>query len=39
MRMHMHSKSGIVNSLFPDRNRLVVKKVFPFATLTSNDSG
>jgi hypothetical protein len=26
--MRMHSKSGIVNGLFPDRNRLVVKKVF-----------
>jgi hypothetical protein len=26
----MHSKSGIVNGLSPDRNRLVVKKVFPF---------
>ena len=25
----MHSKSGIVNGLFPDRNRLVVIKVYP----------
>ena len=29
MRMRMHSKSGIVNGLFPDRNRLVVIKVYP----------
>ena len=29
MRMRMHSKSGIVNGLFPDRNRLVVKKIYP----------
>ena len=28
MRMRMHSKSGIVNGLFPDRNRLVVIKVY-----------
>ena len=27
--MRMHSKSGIVNGLFPDRNRLVVIKVYP----------
>ena len=29
MRMRIHSKSGIVNGLFPDRNRLVVIKVYP----------
>ena len=35
MRMRMHSKSGIVNGLFPDRNRLVVIKVYP---ITTNES-
>ena len=33
MRMRVHSKLGIVNGLFPDRNRLGVKKVFPITTM------
>lgn len=33
MRMRMHSKSGIVNGLFPDRNRLIVKKVYPYENM------
>ena len=32
MRIRMHSKSGIVNGLFPDRNRLVVIKVYPICS-------
>jgi hypothetical protein len=37
MRMRIHSKSGIVNGLFPDRNRLVVIEVY--AIYHNNNTG